>query len=143
MECRGLNARLSTKGGLITISQTFPPGKVEIPLYDVVAVELVVSSIFPPIALSLVGFVILVAIWWIAGGWTWPVVLAEPYRSSSSWAVLGSVSGLAGAGYVWLFAKIKITTLNSDTKVTIQMVPKHSGGRFVSNIRSMIRSIEE
>jgi len=143
VQCRGLNTRISAEGNLITASRVLPPRKIEIPISQIRTVELVVSSIFPPILLSLSGVTFLIGVWWFAGGGSWPVMLHETYRSVSSWAVLAAVLGLTAAGYAWAFAKINITTINNHMGIVIRMVPRRSGERFVNSLRRMMRLIEE
>jgi len=103
------------------------------------AVELAVSSIFPPILLSLSSAVSLVGVWWFAGGGSWPVILHETYRSVCSWAMLGAVLGMTVAAYCWIFGSIRIVTVDDHKVVVIRMVPRRSGERFVDALRHMMQ----
>lgn len=141
--CKGLNSRISAKKNLVTISRLLPPGKIEIPLSQLRAVELVISGIFPPILLSLSSVIFLVGVWWFVGGGSWPIALDETYRSVCSWAVLGAVLGVTVAGYSWAFGSINITTVDNHVRIVIRMVPRRSGERFVNALRNMTRSREE
>lgn len=121
----------------------FPPGKTEIPLSQLRAVELAVSSVFPPILVSLSCIVFLVVVWWFLGSGSWPIALHETYRSVCSWAVFGALLGAAVAGYSWAFGSINITTVDDHTRIAVRMVPRRSGERFVDALRNMTRSREE
>jgi hypothetical protein len=46
VECRGLYARISADGTAIEVLRLFPPNQVKIALNEVVAIELVVNSVF-------------------------------------------------------------------------------------------------
>jgi len=143
MKCRGLNFNVSLEGKRVIVSRVVPLTTISIPLSRIKAVELVVSSIFPPILVSLASLTLLVGMWWFAGGLSWPVTLPQPYRSLSSWAVLAIALGLGGAGYAWVFAKISIMTIDNQREITVWMVPRRSGERFVNSLRTRMRRIEE
>lgn len=139
-QCRGLNTRLSAKGAVMTISQVLPPESTSIPLSEVRAIELVMSSVFPPLSLFLLGVIVLIAVWWIAGRLSWPIIPLESYKSITSWAILAIALGLATTMYAWLFAKLRIVTTNHSMMFTVHMVPRRSGERFVDCLRHMMRS---
>lgn len=141
--CKGLNSHILADRDLVTVTRFFPPTKTEIPMSRLRAVELVVSSIFPPILLSLSSVIFLVGVWWFAGGGLWPVVLDNTYRSICSWAILGAVLGIAIAGYSWAFGSINITTTDNHTRSVIRVVPRHSGERFVDALRHMMQLKEQ
>jgi hypothetical protein len=143
VECRGLNARISVRSSRIIVSHILPPKKMEISLSDILAIELVVNSIFPPIMLSIVSVAFLVSVWWFAGGWSWPIVLPTSYLSISSWAALSCAIGLVATAYAWLFGKINIATVDNHTRVTVQMIPKRSGEAFVYSIRHTMQETEQ
>jgi len=107
------------------------------------AVELSVSSIFPPILLSLSGAIFLVGVWWFAGGGSWPVILDETHRSVCSWAILGAVLGMTVAAYCWIFGSMRIITVDDHKGVVIRMVPRRSGERFVDALRHTMQLKEK
>ncbi len=139
-ECRGLYARISTDGTLIEILKSFPPGRIEIPLDEIVAIELIVNSVFPPIIVSLSSLTLLLFLWWLGEG-SWPASILGNYSSIVWWVSWLGTAGLLAATYCWLFAKIRLTATN-NTPVTITMVPRQSGERFVSIIRRMLRPVK-
>lgn len=143
VQCKGLNSRISAKKNLVTVSRLLPPGKTEITISRLRAVELAISGIFPPILLSLSSVIFLLGVWWFAGGGSWPIALDETYRSVCSWAVLGAVLGVAVAGYSWAFGSINITTVDNHMQIVIRMVPRRSGEKFVNALRHMMRLREE
>jgi len=143
LQCQGLNYRIRANRNQITVSRLVPPEEIKIPMSQLRAVELVVSSIFPPILLSLLSVVFLVGVWWFAGGGSWPVTLGETYRSVCSWAMLGAVLGMTAAAYCWAFGSIKIITVVSHRDTVIRMVPRRSGERFVDALRHMTQLKEK
>lgn len=138
--CRGLNTRISVRGRSLVTSNVLPPRRTEIPLSEIKTVQLVVSSVFPPVLLSLSGVAVLIGLWWFAGSASWPVMMDETCRSISSWAMFAAVLGIVFAGYAWAFAQIRITTIGDEMRVVISMVPRRSGERFVSSLMQMMRS---
>jgi hypothetical protein len=140
-ECRGLYAQISADGTVIEILKSFPPGRIAIPLAEIVAIELIVNSVFPPIIVSLSSFILLLFLWWLGGG-SWPVSILGNYSSIVSWTSFVGTAGLLAATYCWLFAKIRVTATNNTAGVTIAMIPRQSGERFVSSIRHMLRSVK-
>lgn len=127
----------------MTVSWLVPPAETKIPMSQLRAVELAVSSIFPPILLSLSSAVFLVAVWWFAGGGSWPVILHETYRSVCSWAILGAVLGMTVAAYCWIFGSMRIITVDDHKGVVIRMVPRRSGERFVDALRHTMQLKEK
>ena len=127
----------------MTVSWLVPPAETKIPMSQLRAVELAVSSIFPPILLSLSSAVFLVAVWWFAGGGSWPVILHETYRSVCSWAILGAVLGMTVAAYCWIFGSMRIITVDDYEGVVIRMVPRRSGERFVDALRHTMQLKEK
>jgi len=139
LQCKGLNYRIRANRDLVTVSRLLPLGETKIPMSQLRAVELAVSSIFPPILLSLSSVVFLVGVWWFIGGGSWPVALRETYRAVCSWAMFGAVLGVIVAGYCWIFGSMKITTDDDHKEIVIRMVPRRSGERFVDALRHMMR----
>jgi len=143
LQCQGLNYRIRANRNQITVSRLVPPREMKIPMSQLRAVELIVSSIFPPILLSLSSVIFLVGVWWFAGGGSWPVILGETYRSVCSWAMLGAVLGMTAAAYCWIFGSMKIITVVNHEDTVIRVVPRRSGERFVDALRHMMQLKEK
>jgi len=141
-ECRGLHARISANGTVIEILKSFPSERIEIPLAKIVAIELITGSIFPPITVSLSALVLLLVLWRLGAG-SWPESILGSYSSIVSWVSFVGLAGLLAAVYRWLFAKIRVTVPNSSAGITIALIPKQSGERFVRSIRHMLRPVEQ
>jgi hypothetical protein len=141
-KCRGLNAKIFASSGRITVSYIFPHESIEISISNILAIELVVNSIFPPIILSVVSAIFLVGVWWFVGAWSWPVILPSSYLLASTGASFSCVIGLVATGYALSFGKINIATIHGNRRVTVRMIPKRSGEAFVNSMRRSIRETE-
>lgn len=125
-ELPGLNyIVLATDTGLI-LGRRWPPGKqmIEISSENIRFLEVLSSSIMPPLVILVLLIAATIGIWGLIGFWSFPPKIPEPYS-----IIAESTIGLAGLCVIvaiWrvLFATMRIGLTTDEKEITVKFVRK-------------------
>jgi len=116
---------LATHTGLI-LSRRWPLGKqmIEISTENIRLLEVLSSSIMPPLVILVLSATATIGIWGLVGFWSFPPKIPDPYS-----IIAESTIGLAGLCVliiIWriLFATIRIGLITDKREITVNFVWK-------------------